>query len=137
MNGFLLDTNVVSELFRQAPNEKVTGWVESIDESLLYISVLTLGEIQNGIVRLPLNAKRTRLETWLEVELTDRFEGRIIPVDRMIADRWGSLTAQLRRTLPVVDTLLAATALQRGFTFVTRNTRDIAETNVNLFNPWL
>jgi len=136
VSGFLLDTNVVSELVKKAPNEKVTSWVRSIDESLLYVSVLTISEIRKGIVQLSVGARRTRLENWLEVELAGRFEGRIIPIDRAVGERWGRLTAELSRTLPVVDTLLAATALDHDLTFVTRNIADFAVTNVSLFNPW-
>ena len=137
MSGFLLDTNIVSELVRPRPEPKVTQWVATTDETLLYLSVLTFGEIRKGIGLLKDAARRVALETWLDSDVTLRFAGRILPIDGAIADRWGRLTAQLKpRSLPVIDGLLAATALQHNLTLVTRSTKDVAATGVPLFNPW-
>src|SRR5580698_2288982 len=91
MSGYLLDTNCVSELVRPSPEPRVLEWVDSTDEAILYLSVLTLGEIRKGLAALPQGKRRTRLETWLEVDLQARFAGRIIPIDSGIADRWGSI----------------------------------------------
>ena len=136
MSGFLLDTNVVSELIRKKPEPSVFTWVDSINEELLYLSVLTFGEIRKGIARLPLDARRTKLEVWLEVELTEWLGDRILPIDRAISERWGRLAGDSRSPLPIVDGLLAATALHYDLTLVTRNVRDLQRTNVPLFNPW-
>ena len=139
MSGFLLDTNVISELVRRKPEPRVTAWVEATDEMLLHLSVLTLGEIRKGIVSLRDSSRRVTLGAWLDGELVVRFAGRILPVDEAVADRWGRLSAQgeaRNLSLPVIDGLLAATALQYNLTLVTRNVRDIAATNVPLFNPW-
>ena len=81
MSGFLLDTNCISELVRIKPDSNVTTWIEEAEESLLYLSVLTLGEIRKGLASLPQGKRRSQLETWLEVELHARFSGRILPID--------------------------------------------------------
>jgi len=94
MSGFLLDTNCISELVRFKPEPRVIAWMEAADESLLYLSVLTLGEILKGLAGLPQSKRRTRLETWLELELRARFSRRILSIDADIADRWGLLAAE-------------------------------------------
>jgi predicted nucleic acid-binding protein len=139
VSGFLLDTNVILELVRRKPDPRVTAWVESADENLMYLSVLTLGEIRKGVASLKDAARRVDLEAWLDGDLVVRFEGRILPVDRAIANRWGRITAQVgpRVALPVIDGLLAATAIHHNLTLVTRNTKDVAATGVPVFNPWL
>ena len=139
MSGFLLDTNCVSELVRVKPDPRVLKWMDAADESLLYLSVLTLGEIRKGLAALPQGRRRTRLEVWLEGDLRGRFSGRILPVDAAVADRWGLLAAQARRTgatLPIVDGLLATTALHHNLTMVSRNVCDFAAARVPVFNPW-
>ena len=139
MSGFLLDTNCVSELVRPKPQPQVLEWFEVSDEGLLYLSVLTLGEIRKGLTDLPQGKRRTRLETWLEVELRARFSGRLLPIDEQVADRWGHLAAQAKRNgrpLAVIDGLLAATAMHHNLTLVTRNIGDFAELQVPLLNPW-
>lgn len=138
MSGFLLDTNVISELVRPRPEPKVKTWIEATDESLLYLSVLTLGEIRKGITLLANPTRRVALEVWLDSELVLRFAGRILPIDQAVADRWGRLAAQAGSgsPVPVIDGLLAATALHYNLTLVTRNTRDVATTGVPQFNPW-
>jgi predicted nucleic acid-binding protein len=100
---------------------------------------MTLGEIRQGVAALPQSKKRTMLETWLEVDLQSRLAGRVLPVDSAVADRWGRLMVQSQGkgvTLPVVDCLLAATALQHNLTVVTRNTSDFAVAGLNVANPW-
>lgn len=139
MNGFLLDTNVISELVKPRPEPLVTTWIEATEESLLYLSVLSLGEIRRGVAALPQARRRAMLEAWLETELRARFHKRILSVDDDVADRWGLLTAQALKkgiVLPVIDGLLAATALQHNLTFVTRDTGSIAILGVAVFNPW-
>lgn len=137
MSGFLLDTNIISELIKPKPYSGVTRWIASIDESLLYLSVLTLGEIRKGITLLPQASRRVALEAWLDHDLTLRFSGRILPVDQQVADRWGRLAANMRKSpLPVVDGLLAATAIQFDLTLVTRDTGSLASCGVSIFNPW-
>ncbi len=124
MSGFLLDTNILSELVKPKPETKVLSWLEQIDEELLYLSVLTIGEIRKGTGMLPQASRRTAIEAWL---------------DKDIADRWGKLTARAlskKTMLPVIDGLLAATALHHNLTLVTRNTKDTAGIEIRYFNPW-
>lgn len=139
MSGFLLDTNCISELVRAKPSASVLHWVDAADERLLYLSVLTLGEIRKGIAILPATSRRTGLETWLEVELKTRFAGRTLSIDNQIADRWGLLAAVAKhagKTLSAVDCLLAATALHHNLAIVTRNVADFAVCQVQIVNPW-
>lgn len=139
MSGFLLDTNLVSELIRVKPERRVLEWIEAADEGLLYLSVLTLGEIRKGVAGLAQGKRRTRLETWLEVDLQTRFSGRVLPIDVAIANRWGLLAAQAKTkgvSLPVIDGLLAATAIHYDLTVVSRNSSDFASVQVPVVNPW-
>jgi toxin FitB len=139
MSGFLLDTNCISELVRSQPEPHVLEWIDAADESLLYLSVLTLGEIRKGIAMLPTSHRRTKLETWLELELRARFAGRLLTVDGEIADRWGILAAaakKMGKVLSAIDGLLAATALHHNLTVVSRNVGDFAVAHVSVVNPW-
>jgi len=140
LSGFLLDTNVVSELIRPHPSRSVGNWIEATDESLLYLSVLTLGEIRKGITSLLDPLRRAKLEAWLDHDLTLRFSGRILAIDHAIADRWGRLSGSptvRKAPLPVIDGLLAATALQHDMTLVTRDTSHLPATGVPFLNPWI
>jgi toxin FitB len=139
MSGFLLDTNCISELVRNKPEPRVLEWMEAADESLLYLSVLTLGEIRKGVAGLPRGKRQTQLEMWLELDLQARFSGRILSIDAPIADRWGLMAAEAKgkgRALSAIDGLLAATALQHSLTIVSRNISDFANTQVSTLNPW-
>ena len=139
MSGFLLDTNVISELVLPGRFREVVRWMDTTDEELFFLSVLTLGEIRKGITVLTDPARKVRLEAWLSGNLLPRFEGRILPIDQAIAERWGQITGSLAAQgspLPVIDGLLAATALDHNLTLVTRNTRDVALTRVAVFDPW-
>jgi toxin FitB len=139
VSGFLLDTNVISELVRPRPDSGVVQWLDSADEELLVLSVVTLGEIRKGIAMLLDPARKVRLEAWLSSNLLPRFEGRILPIDQAVAERWGQLAGSLAAQglpLPVIDGLLAATALHHNLILVTRNTRDVAMTGVAVFDPW-
>ena len=139
MSGFLLDTNCISELVSSKPEPGVLEWMETADETLLFLSVLTLGEIRKGLARLSQSRRRTQLETWLEIELQNRFAGRILPINGDVADRWGLLAAEAQRkgrSLPVIDGLLAATALHHNLTIVSRNVSDFEITHVQILDPW-
>ena len=140
MSGFLLDTNVISEFNRRGqPNPLVKQWLEAADTDSLYTSVLTLGEIRFGVELLPLSKRRTQLEQWLDRDVPEWFEGRILPVDQSIADRWGFVRAQAQmkgRPLSVIDALLAATALQHNLTIVSRNVSDFTVVGLSVVNSW-
>ena len=138
MNGFLLDTNVVSEPFKRNPSRRVFEWLQSADEDRLFVSVLTLGELRKGI-QLADGRRKSTLERWLERDLEPRFAGRILAINSGIADTWGRLTAQSRRSgtvLPAVDGLLTATAIRHDLTLVTRNLRHVPNAAVQVMNPW-
>lgn len=138
--GFLLDTNVISELMKPRPNRRVAQWVDSTPEDLLFLSVITIGDVRKGIDLLPdADPRRGVLQSWLDRDLRVRFAGRLLSFDDAVAERWGHLEAlaKLRRhTVPTIDAQLAATALQHGLTFATRNTAHLRSTGVPLFNPW-
>ena len=139
MSGFLLDTNVISEAVKPSPADSVLSWLDTTDESLMYLSVITLGEIRRGIAALPQARKRARLESWLNQDLRIRFYGRLLPIDEAVADRWGLLVAASRKkgiVLPVIDSLLAATALEHNLTLVSRDLKPVVGTGVSVFNPW-
>jgi predicted nucleic acid-binding protein len=133
--SYLLDTNVVSELRRPRPSEAVLRWFDSVGSRDLWLSVLVLGEIRQGIEQLARKDpdQAAVREKWL-VDLADLFDDRIVPVTADVADLWGRLNVPDR--LPAVDGLLAATALVHGWTLVTRNTTDVARTGVRLLNPF-
>jgi len=139
VNGFLLDTNVISELIKPQPDGNVLRWISGADEALLFLSVLTLGEIRNGIEKLNPGKRRGRLESWLAVDLRLRFQERILTIDEGIAQRWGALSAiaaKKGRPVPVIDGLLAATALHHDLMLVTRDDRDVRGTGVPVVDPW-
>ena len=139
MTDYLLDTNVVSELVRPNPDANVIAWVRAGDETSYYLSVLTFGEIRRGIERLPQGPRRERLRLWLEVDLTDRFKGRILDIDRRVAEIWGIIMARGAAAsvrLPSIDILIAATAERHGMVVATRNLRDFAFAAVASINPW-
>ena len=138
--GFLLDTNVVSELMKRRPSRPVVAWVDQTPEPLIHLSVITLGEIRKGIDLLEDDdPRRATLQVWLDRDLRVRFAGRLLAFDDAVAERWGQLEAVAKRrrlTLPTIDAQLAATALHHGLTLVTRNTADVEPTGVPVINPW-
>ena len=125
---------------RPRPEPRVRDWVEALDaDDLAYLSVLTLGELRKGIDLHPDPLRRARVNTWLPEPLHPWFEGRILGIDRPVAKRWGVLSARAQaagETSPVIGGLLAATALQHDLTLVTRNTRDVERTGVDLLDSW-
>ena len=138
--SWLLDTCVVSELVRPRPKASVVRWVLERDEDELFLSVITIGELEKGIARLPDSPKRVALEQWVRRELADRFRDRLLAVDSGVAARWGALVgaSEVRsQPLPVIDSLIAATGLQHDLTVVTRNTDDLERCGARCFNPWV
>ena len=133
--SYLLDTNVLSELRRKRPDTQVVQWVESRPGSVLYLSVLSVGELRRGVEALAASRRRVALLDWLEVDLPAFFAGRLLPVDLAVAERWGRL-AHATQPLPAVDSLLAATALRYGLTMVTRNVRDFVLQGLEVVDPW-
>ena len=133
---YLLDTNAVSEAPKAQPNPNVTAFFSGVPVESLYISVLTFGELRKGVIVKRRTDPRTAddLAGWID-RLEQTHGDRILPIDHATATLWGKLSAD--RTRPVVDTLLAATAIVHNLTLVTRNTRDVQDLPVRLHNPWL
>jgi hypothetical protein len=134
--NYLIDTNIISEVRKGARcDPRVAAWYDAIDEASIYLSVLVVGEIRKGIER----ARRTEpvraraLEHWL-VSLTQTFADRILPIDAAVADEWGCMSAA--RPVPVVDSLLAATAKVHRMTLATRNVADVAGLGAEVVNPF-
>lgn len=134
--SYLLDTNVVSETVCRQQNKLVIGWLEQIPAEALFVSVLTLGELRKGIEKLTDKKRKEKLRLWLEHELSAWFEGRVLPIDLAVAERWGRLLAEVGRPVPTIDSLLAATALHYELRLVTRNARDFNYRGLEVINPW-
>lgn len=138
--SWLLDTCVVSELVRPRPKASVVRWMRERDESELYLSVVTIGELEKGIAKLPDSPKRLVLEQWVRRDLPERFRARLLSIDAGVASRWGAIAGASEargQPLPVVDALIAATALVHGLVVVTRNTEDLERCGARCFDPWL
>ena len=139
MSGFLLDTNVPSELVRPQPEPKVKTWIAAQNLDTLFLSAVSFGELRKGIELLSPGKRRTELETWLVTDLSILVAGRILSLTRSIAERWGALEAQRQmagRPLHTPEGQIAATALEHGLTLVTRNVKDFAALGVPILNPW-
>jgi len=132
---YLVDANVLSEPTKQAADSRVVAWLDA-NESNLIVDSIIIGELRIGILALPRGRKRDRLEQWYEtvVETID-----CLPWDAATSRRWAALVVELKQrgeTLPLLDGMIAATALQHGLIVATRNTRDFQKTGVKTFNPF-
>lgn len=138
--NYLVDTNVLSEATRPHPDGNVAAWLDSQSAHELFVSVVSIAEIQKGIFLLPVGQRKKKLEHWLDHDLLPSFAGRVIPLGEQEMTAWAKLQAQVERTgrmLPMVDSLLAATALCHGFTIATRNVEDFRHSEVQVINPWV
>lgn len=136
---YLLDTCLISELIKKVPNAAVVHWLDEQDEQSLFLSVLTIGELQNGISKLAASARKDELQVWVEHDLTLRFTGRVIDIEMEAVLIWGRLqgeSEQRGESLPVMDSLIAATAVAHGLVVVTRNVKDLERCQVRVCNPW-
>ena len=135
MKGYLVDTNVLSELRRPKRSPAVLAWFSSVPADALFLSVLTLGELRRGIESLRFKdpTAASALDRWMEGVRTE-FADRILPVDEAVAEQWGRLC--IRQPLPSIDGLLSATASVHGLTVVTRNTADFDRSGVPVLNPF-
>jgi toxin FitB len=137
--SFLIDTNVVSEWVRPRPDSGVLAWLAEADEDRVFISVVTLAELRRGIARLPQSRRRNRLDEWLRDELPLRFEGRILPIDAVVAAAWGDVVAereQRGRPISAMDAFIAGTVRVHQLTLVTRNSADFQGSVPEILNPW-
>lgn len=135
----LLDTNVISELVAREPNPRVVRWIDGLDPRGVCLSVVTVGELNKGVEKLPGSRRKGELREWLEGDLLVRFDGRILDLDVGAMLAWGALTGRLERTgsaLPAMDSLIAALALHHDCTLATRNEADLEGAGVKVVNPW-
>jgi len=137
--NYLLDTCLISELAKSEPHKKVVDWVLSKNETNFYVSVLTIGELHKGIEKLPESKKKEELRIWVENELTNRFQNRIIGINLSVSITWGKIQCIAEKKgepMPAIDSLIAATGIAHDLTVVTRNVADMERSGVKLFNPW-
>jgi predicted nucleic acid-binding protein len=135
---FLLDTNVISEPKQKKPNKRVLEWLDAQDESKIYLSVLTVGEIRKGITRLESGKKKAELEEWLE-KMRNRFARRLLPLSEKTFLVWGKMCGEFENkgiVRSALDSLLEATALEHDLIFVTRNVKNFQNSQVMILNPW-
>jgi len=136
---YLLDTCVISELVKKKPHPTVIRWLNGCDESRIYMSVLTIGELMKGIAKLADGDRRERLQSWVTNDLAVRFEQRLVEIDTEVAWAWGMMLGEAERRgekLPVIDSLIAATANVHSLIVVTRNVQDMVRCQAKVFNPW-
>lgn len=140
MIGWLIDTNVVAEIISPGGSQRVKGWAAGRDEATLYLSILTIGEYEKGIANLPDDDPRRPSFMTLRDSLVERFGERLLPVSDAVVRRWGVISGHVRRRTghppPVIDTLLAATAIEHELYLVTRNVCDVRASGAAMFNPW-
>jgi len=138
--NYLLDTCVISELVKPKPDPRVTQWVRSQDEENLFLSVITIGEIQKGISKLPNDRKKKQqLQNWLRTELRERFTDRILEITVGVAHVWGQVLGDCEKrgtSIPAIDSLIASQGIFHKMTIVTRNIPDMEPSCASLFNPW-
>jgi len=138
--NYILDTNVISELVASEADQRVIAWIDSLDSENVFLSVITIGELKKGIEKLPNSKRKSTLETWLQEDLLVRFRDHIIPLDIPVLLTWGMLVASMEKQgnpMPAIDSLLAATAAQSGFTLATRNTGHFKPAGISLIDPWV
>lgn len=137
---YLLDTNLLSESIAPQPNKGVIAWLKATPVMESYISAITIGEIKRGIARLPdSHSRKNQLDRWLEKDVMVSFRGRVLTIDAAVMLAWGELTANLDRigrTLPLLDSLIAAQAVYYQLILVTRNEKDFHGTDLTVIDPW-
>jgi predicted nucleic acid-binding protein len=134
---YLFDTNIISELQKTNCNSKVKNFTDKIPSEDIFICTVSIGELSYGIEKLPVGKKKQELSVWLYTVVPEWFSGRIISLDTDTMMEWGRIRARARRTMPVIDSLMAATAITHHMTLVTRNTKDFEDTEgIILINPW-
>ncbi len=136
---YLLDTCVISELTKAFPSERVVKWISELSEEDLFLSVFTIGEITKGIGKLPPGRRRNLLSDWVNKELSDRFENRVLDFTSEISQVWGKIQAEAElkgKTLSLIDGLIASIAIFHGMVLVTRNITDFEQSGVEIMNPW-
>lgn len=136
----LLDTSILSEVTKQAPDARVLEWLDSLDEDHSFISVVSIAEIRRGVALMDEGRKREALADWLARDLPQRFEQRVSPIDEPVALAWGDLMGLAKRRgrgLSSMDGLIGATAIAKNLTLATRNIKDFEGFGIELFDPWM
>lgn len=137
--AFLIDTSVVSETVRPKPEPKVLAWVEQRNPAELFLASPTVGELMRGARKIKEEARTNTYERWIENDLSEQFEGRILPFDDKAARIWGRLMGDGDRkglTPAAADAQIAAIAIEHGLVLVTRNVRDFQNFDLAITNPW-
>ncbi len=137
--NYLLDTCVISELIKKFPDKKVVNWISKIPEESLFLSVFTIAELHKGIEKLSAGRKKTELHEWVNLDLKNRFENRILIFDLDAAEKWGAIqaAAEISGTpMSLIDGLICSIAITHEMTLVTRNIKDMVASGVALLNPW-
>lgn len=134
--SYLLDTNVISETTKQKPNRNLMQWLEKIPNDELYISVLTISEIKQGIERLEAGKKRNELTVWFEHAFFEWFGSNVLDIDRAVTEKWGHINATQKKSLSAIDALIGATAISHNLKLVTRNEKDFAIPGLEIINPF-
>jgi len=136
---YLLDTNIISELIKPTPNSNVVSFLDSLNEDDVFISVITIGEIQFGIQKLPSSKKKEQLLSWLYADLLARFHNKVVDIDVETMLLWGEVSQQLKAKgtpMPIMDLLIAATCLKGNYMLITRNEKDFTHLDIEITNPF-
>ena len=136
--NYLLDTNVISELVARHPNQNVVDWLDRLEPETVYLSVITIGDLRKGIEKLVPSRRKDELTWWLTSDLLRRFADKIVDITADVMLVWGELTGRLERegkSMPAIDSLIAASVLEGNFTLVTRNDNDFQHAGIPLLNP--
>ena len=138
--SYLLDTCVFSEVSKKKPELSVITWLDRVSEDECFISVLTLGELYKGVSKLLESYRKQELRRWLELDFRQRFAGRVLDITEAVSVKWAQILGERERQglkLPMIDSLIGATAIVHDLIVVTRNVRDIKPSGASTFNPWL
>ena len=136
---YVLDTCVISELVARQPNQRVLDWIDTLEPEMVYLSVITIGEIRKRIEKLPDSKRRATLQGWLEDDLLMRFSGRILYIDSDVMLSWGALVGRLElsgKKIAAMDSLIAAQVVHGNLSLVTRNEDDFKYAGIRIVNPW-
>jgi len=134
---YLLDTNIISEMQNSKCNQNVKSFMDKIPAEDMFISVISTGELCYGMEKLPPGKKKHELAIWLYTQVSEWFKDRVIALDTEVLLEWGKIRAHSDRTMPVIDSLIAAAAITHHMTLVTRNVKDFKDIEgISLINPW-
>ncbi len=137
--NYLIDTCVIFELIKKRPEKRVVSWISKVSEESVFLSVFTIGELHKGIEKLPDSKRKTELHDWINFDLKNRFENRILVFDLKAAEKWGLIQSKTELScmpMSLIDGLICSIAITNEMTLVTRNTNDMAAGGVPLLNPW-